>query len=138
MTRQQRFAFAFDVSLEFLAQEPTLAAKWIDARRDAFAAVTHMSGPRGGAYRLTTPPDDWRVDIDPFWHPTTATYLTKRWGSYVRPSRVSHPSDTVTFGTFTIPVKNGKAMTPRGEVIETESEFVVVPVPPGSLPNEWG
>ena len=130
MSREQRFAFAVEVSLEFLATEPVLAQKWLEASRDQIASVEFMTGPRGGAYRLTTPPDEWRTNIDSFWRPDRAMYVTKRYGRYVRPSRVPHPTGVSTFGTFTVPVKDGRAMLPNGSIVQTPSRFVDVPVPP--------
>ena len=53
MTRTQRFGFSFDMSVDFLAQEPGLAQQWIDARRAEIAKVRLKQGPRGGHYRLT-------------------------------------------------------------------------------------
>lgn len=130
MTLEQRFGYSFEVSLEFLAHEPAQAQRWLDARRTEFAKQEFANGPRGGTYRLTTPPDDWRVSIDPFWHPNTAMYLTKRSGRYVRPGRVRLRSQPITFGTFELPVTGGKVMLPDGRVVETESQMVSVPVPP--------
>jgi hypothetical protein len=128
--KERRFGWSVDVSLEFLAHEPTLAGRWLDAQREQIGKQEFATGPRGGTYRLTTPPDDWRANIDPFWHPTTAVYITKRYGRYVRPGRVRLRSESLTFGTFTIPVKDGEAMLPDGRLVQTEARFVSVPVPP--------
>ena len=126
----QRFTFAVEMSQEFLAVDPVLAQRWLDAHREQIAKQQYATGPRGGTYRLITPPDDWRVNIDPFWRPTPVLYVTKRYGRYVRPGRVMHPSEAGTSGTFMVPVKDGRAMLPDGTTIETPSRFVSVPVPP--------
>lgn len=130
MAREQRFGFSVDISLDFLAQEPALAQRWLDATREQIAKQEYADGPRGGTYRLTTAPDEWRSNIDPFWHPLTAVYFTRRYGRYVRPGRVRLRSESLTFGTFTIPVKDGQALLPDGSVVATGSRFVSVPVPP--------
>lgn len=130
MTREQRFGWSCEVSLDFLAQEPALAQGWLDARREQIGKQEFAKGPRGGTYRLTTPPDEWRSNVDPFWHPRTALYTTKRYGRYVRPGRLHLRSEPITFDTFDIPVKDGKAMLPDGRVVETQSKTIVVPVPP--------
>jgi hypothetical protein len=129
VTREQSFGFSVDVSLEFLAQEPEQAQRWLDARRDQLAKQEYATGPRGGTYRLVTPPDEWRSNIDPFWHPQTAVYFTKRTGRYVRPGRVRLRSEAATFGTFTIP-RDDQTLLPDGRVIKTRSRFIDVPVPP--------
>ena len=130
MSRQQLFGFSVEVSLEFLAQEPEQAKRWLDARLEQVGKQEYATGPRGGTYRLITPPDPWKANIDPFWHPRTAVYFTKRYGRYIRPGRVRLRSEAMTLGTFTIPVKDGQALLPDGRVIATQSRAVVVPVPP--------
>lgn len=136
MTRTQRFGFWFEVGIEFLSQEPALAAQWVDARREEFAKVRFMHGPRGGAYRLVTPPDEWRTDHDLFWRPNVVRYVTKRWGRYVRPDRLKAEDrlPDVRLRSFTIPVRDGKAVLPNGGTVETESKWIVVPIPPAVLP----
>ena len=59
MTRVQRFSFSFEMSAEFVEQEPVTAARWMLARYDEFARVQLMEGPRGGLYRLFTEPTSW-------------------------------------------------------------------------------
>jgi hypothetical protein len=128
--REQAFSFSCEVSLEFLAQEPAQAQKWLDARLAQIAKQEYATGPRGGRYKLWSEPVPWKSNVDPFWHPTTATYWTRRWGRYIRPGRVKMPMGGPTFGTFTIPVRDDQALLPDGHVIRTSSQYIDVPVPP--------
>lgn len=142
MTRTKRFAYTFDMGAEFLDKEPALAQSWVDARREEWAKVRLMPGPRGGLYRLFTPPDEWRThrnDDERFIYggPPKLRYLSKRWGRYVRPDRIKPEErlgDDRLLTSFTIPVRDGKAMLPNGSTVDTESKWVVVPVPPAMYP----
>jgi hypothetical protein len=130
---ERPFTLMFDVSKQFL-KESEHSDRWVDAMKDEVAKQRFARGPRGGTYRLVTPPDEWRSTEEMSWHRGVVTFVTRRMGRYVRPSAVRVDGVAVTFDTFTIPVEDGRAMLPNGSTVETSSKAVVVPVPPRFVP----
>jgi hypothetical protein len=131
VTRRQLFFFTVEMSAEFRKHEPVHADRWLEANREQIAKVEFMKGPRGGNYRLVTPPDAWQsyVSVRSLTRNSTE-FITRRWGRYVRPDRVPPEHTAYMFGTFTMPVRRGKAMLPTGEVVHTEGKAIAVPVAP--------
>jgi hypothetical protein len=129
VTRQ--FGFSFEVSNEFLRLSP-VAGQYVEARKARIAARKSAIGPRGGLYRLVSPPDRWRESQDGYaFYRNVTVYGTKREGRYVRPDRITPDllvGDTLHFDTLTTPVVEGVAMLPDGRTVETESRFVSFPV----------
>ncbi len=126
------FGFSFDVSNEFLRLSP-VASRYVDAGKARIAARVSAVGPRGGLYRLVTPPDRWRESKgDPWAFVRNVTiYATKREGRYVRPSRMTPDlilGETIHFDTLTVPVAEGVAILPSGRIVETASPFLSFPV----------
>lgn len=87
MTTERRFVFSFEVSDAMLRDAPILTARLIDGRKADIAAQEYVKGPRGGTYRLITPPDEWRVSnqYHDDWMRGVTRYATRRTGRYVRP-----------------------------------------------------
>lgn len=132
MSRTKTFAFSFDVSDQFLRESPA-AQDYIEMAKARIAARTSALGPRGGVYRLVTPPEAWRQSNDAPWARmrNLSTFATTREGRYVRPDRVTADlilGDTVHLDTLTVPVVEGRVVLPRGTIVETTAQFVDFPV----------
>jgi hypothetical protein len=131
--KTRRFVFTFEVSNRFLRQSPA-AASYVDIAKARIAARRAVLGPRGGLYRLVTPPDKWREsqDYGNAFIRNVTVYGTKREGRYVRPDRITADlllPDSVTFTTLTVPVEDGSAILPSGSVVNgIESPYLDFPV----------
>lgn len=124
------FWFTFEVSNDFLHTSP-VASQYIEACKARIAAQKSATGPRGGLYRLVSPPDKWRTSQDAYFDRNLTVFATRREGRYVRPDRITADlviGDTVHFDTLTTPVVEGLAVLPDGRTVETESRFVAFPV----------
>lgn len=126
------FLFTFEASNEFLRHSP-VADEYVEAKKRRIAAQTSALGPRGGLYRLVTPPDKWRESQDHPWAFTrnVTLFATRREGKYVRPDRITPDmilGDTLTFVTLTAPVIGGRAVLPDGGTVTTTSKYVDFPV----------
>lgn len=131
MAGTRTFVFTFEVRNEFLRDSP-VASEYIEMAKAMVAARRSVEGPRGGFYRLVTPPDQWRESQDAFdaFVRNVTVYGTKRQGRYVRPDRITPDlrlGDAIHFDTLTAPVVEGKAVLPGGTV-ETTSKYVDFPV----------
>jgi hypothetical protein len=128
--RRQRFRYVTDLSDEFRRAEPKIADDYLAAFLAEWGKVQGMLGPRGGMYRLDTEPTPW-VSA-PHWRFGMTSFMSERHGHYVRPSRVTTEmrlGEAMVFTTFTIPVRAGKAILPKGRTVETTAKFVDVPIP---------
>jgi len=126
------FWFTFDVNNEFLRLSP-VASEYVETSKRRIAARESVEGPRGGLYRLVTPPDRWRQSSDDPWSFThnTTRFGTKRQGRYVRPDRITPElrfGGDIHFDTLTVPVVEGQVVLPSGATVETTSKFVDFPV----------
>jgi hypothetical protein len=134
VNRVKTFRFEFTVSNEFLTTSP-VAPQFIAARQASVAKLSSAVGPRGGLYRLD--PDEplvWESARDGYYDflRNETRYRTRRTGRYVRPDRVTPElrlGPEFTYETFTLPVVEGIATLPDGRKVETDSQFVDVPVP---------
>ena len=117
MTRT--FGFAFDVSNKFLRQSP-VATEYVRACKNQVAARMSAIGPRGGLYRLVTPPDRWREssEDDYGFLRNVTVFAAKRQGRYVRPDRIT-PDLRLgeDLDPLTVPVVNGSAILPSGGIV---------------------
>src|SRR5690242_157630 len=89
--KERTFGFSFTVNEQFRRLSP-VAEQFIEGCKAQIAARVTASGPRGGLYRLTTPPDRWREtnDYDGYdFIQGNVRFLTKRSGVYVPPRRVT-------------------------------------------------
>ena len=129
MMRTQVFFFTFDVSDEFLRREPKVADEYIAIAKAEIASRKYAVGPRGGTYRLTDSPLWEAGQSDYGFMRGVTTFMARREGRYVRPNRV-HPvgPDAPSFTTLTLEVKDGKAILPNGQTVETTSKYVDFPV----------
>ncbi len=130
MKGDRDFQFFFEVSHKFLVESP-VAQQYVEIAKARIANQRSIVGPRGGLYRLVTPPDEWVEDRTYWWDRNRVLFGTRRAGRYVRPDRVTPDlrlSDDVTFDTLTTPVVEGLAVLPSGNTIETPSRFVSFPV----------
>ena len=128
MTRT--FGFAFDVNNEFLRLSP-VATEYVRACKNQVAARMSAIGPRGGLYRLVTPPDGWRESSDDYYRNVTA-FATTRQGRYVRPDRITPDlrlGESIHFDTLTVAVVDGTVILPSGKIASGITvRFVTFPV----------
>jgi len=128
----RRFWFSFEVSNEFMAESP-VADRYVEACKARIAARKSAVGPRGGLYRLVTPPDRWRTSQDArdaFLRNVTVV-ATKRSGKYVRPDRITPDlrlGEAIHFDSLTTAAVDGRVRLPDGRTVETQSPFVAFPV----------
>ena len=130
MKGDRKFAFVFEVSHQFLVGSP-VASQYVEIAKMRIANQRSIVGPRGGLYRLVTPPDEWFEDRTYRWDRNQVLFGTHRMGRYVRPDRVTPDlrlDVDVTFDTLTTPVVEGVAVLPSGKKVETPSRFVSFPV----------
>lgn len=132
MVTERTFVFTFAVSDEFLRESPA-SSQWVELAKQRIARQVAAVGPRGGVYRLVTPPDEWRQSRDAYYDfiHNLVRFGTRRKGRYVRPDRVTPDlrlGSSVEFDSVTLPVQEGRALLPDGRIVETPSRSVVVPV----------
>lgn len=131
--RTRTFSFVFEVSNQFLISSP-VATGYIEACKGRIAARVSAIGPRGGLYRLVTPPDQWRTSQDAFdaFTRNVTVYGTERQGRYVRPDRITPDlilDEPIRFDSLTVPVVDGKAVLPNGSTVESAWPYLTFPVP---------
>lgn len=131
------FRFTFEVSNQFRQLSP-VAEEYIEVSKRQIAELPSAIGPRGGLYRLVTPPDEWRESQDAWdaFLRNVTVFGTLRTGRYVRPDRITPElrlGPDIKLHTLTAPVSEGVAVLPDGSTVEVASPYIAFPVRPARI-----